>query len=700
MSFRIAVDTGGTFSDVVLADDAGHFSLSKAPTTPGKIFDGISQALEFAAAERALGLHELLAQTDVLIYATTRSTNAIITGTTARTALITTEGFPDTLVFREGGKLRPFDFRQPYPEPYIPKRLTFEMPERISSEGDVVRELSEADAVAVLREVAAAGVEAIAVSLLWSIANPAHEELIGSLIERELPGVPYTLSARLNPIIREYRRTSSAAIDASLKPLMQAHLSDMDRDLRAAGFAGELLVVTSFGGVLRLEDTTQRPLYTVNSGPAMAPVAGKEVAAPIDNIVVCDTGGTSFDVSVVRGGEVQFTRETWLDGLFTGHITGLSSVDVKNVGAGGGSIAWIDSGGLLRVGPQSAGAEPGPACYGHGGTDATVTDAAVVLGYIDPAYFLGGKLELDAAAAHSAVERAVAGPLGFSVQRAAWAILAVANEHMVGAVREITINQGIDPRESIVIAGGGAGGLTMSKIAEELGCDKVLVPQTAAALSATGGLLGDVVAEFTVSRRADTNAFDRDLVNEGLADLDRQIEAFFAQMDVPADARMQDYVVEARYPYQVWELDVALPSRRFESQADVDALVAAFHETHERVFAVKELGQSVECLYWKGRARVHLPKPTLAAATGEAQGAPSAEPRPMWWGGDDPQQTPVFLGAALSAGERIAGPAVVELPTTTVVVYPGWTATVTERGDYLLERERVSAAGANREEAA
>ena len=645
-------------------------------------------------------MHELLAQTDVLIYATTRSTNAIITGTTARTALITTEGFPDTLVFREGGKLRPFDFRQPYPEPYIPKRLTFEMPERISSEGEVVRELTEADAVAVLREVAAAGVEAIAVSLLWSIANPAHEELIGSLIERELPGVPYTLSARLNPIIREYRRTSSAAIDASLKPLMQAHLSDMDRDLRAAGFAGELLVVTSFGGVLRLEDTTQRPLYTVNSGPAMAPVAGKEVAAPIDNIVVCDTGGTSFDVSVVRGGEVQFTRETWLDGLFTGHITGLSSVDVKNVGAGGGSIAWIDSGGLLRVGPQSAGAEPGPACYGHGGTDATVTDAAVVLGYIDPAYFLGGKLELDAAAAHSAVERAVAGPLGFSVQRAAWAILAVANEHMVGAVREITINQGIDPRESIVIAGGGAGGLTMSKIAEELGCDKVLVPQTAAALSATGGLLGDVVAEFTVSRRADTNAFDRDAVNEGLADLDRQIEAFFAQMDVPADARMQDYVVEARYPYQVWELDVALPSKRFESQADVDALVAAFHETHERVFAVKELGQSVECLYWKGRARVHLPKPTLAAATGEAQGAPSAEPRPMWWGGDDPQQTPVFLGAALSPGERIAGPAVVELPTTTVVVYPGWTATVTERGDYLLERERTSAAEANREEAA
>jgi len=597
MSFRVAVDTGGTFSDVVLADDEGHFALSKAPTTPDKIFDGISQALEFAAAERGLGLRDLLEQTEVVIYATTRSTNAIITGNTARTALITTKGFPDTLVFREGGKLRPFDFRQPYPEPYIPRRLTFEVAERMSSEGEAVTPLAEADVVGVLRELERIGVEAIAVSLLWSIANPAHEELIGSLIERELPGIPYTLSSRLNPIIREYRRTSSAAIDASLKPLMQAHLSDMARDLRAAGFAGELLVVTSFGGVLRLDDTAQRPIYTVNSGPAMAPVAGKAVAAPIDNIVVCDTGGTSFDVGVVRHGEVQFTRETWLDGVFTGHITGLSSVDVKNVGAGGGSIAWIDSGGLLRVGPQSAGAEPGPACYGRGGSDPTVTDAAVVLGYIDPGYFLGGKLALDAEAAHRAIEDVIAKPLGFSVHRAAWAILAVANEHMVGAVREITINQGIDPRDSIVIAGGGAGGLTMSKIAEELGCDKVLVPQTAAALSATGGLLGDIVAEFTVSRRADTHEFDYELVNAGLADLDRQIDEFFAHMDVPAEARMQDYVVEARYPYQVWELDVALPCRRFEGQADVDELVAAFHETHERVFAVKELGQSVECLY-------------------------------------------------------------------------------------------------------
>ena len=321
----------------------------------------------------------------------------------------------------------------------------------------------------------------------------------------------------------------------------------------------------------------------------------------------------------------------------------------------------------------------------------TVTDAAVVLGYIDPAYFLGGKLALDAGAAHRAIEAAVAKPLGFGVQRAAWAILAVANEHMVAAMREITINQGIDPRESIVIAGGGAGGLTMSRSPRSSAATGCSFRRPLRRSRRRGGLFARHRRRVHGQPPRRHPPFDHDLVNAGLEDLDRQIDEFFAHMDVPADARLQDYVVEARYPYQVWELDVPLPCRRFEGQADVDTLVAAFHATHERVFAVKELGQSVECLYWKGRARVHLPKPTLAAAAGDRQASPSVEPRPMWWGADEPQQTPVHLGSAVQAGQRIAGPAVVELPTTTVVVYPGWTATVTERGDYLLERESASA---------
>jgi N-methylhydantoinase A len=685
MAYKIAVDTGGTFSDVVLTDDRGRFSLSKAPTTPQRIFEGISQALTYAAEERDMSLRDLLTDSEMLIYATTRSTNAILTGNTAKTALITTKGFGDTLVLREGGKQRPFDFRHDYPEPYIPRGLTFEVNERINSEGEVVQSLDSDEVRTVLAELRGRGVEAIAVSLLWSVENSAHEELIGELIEEELPRLPYTLSHRLNPILREYRRTSSAAIDASLKPLMQKHLGEMDRDLRAAGFAGELLVVTSFGGVMRLEDVAQRPLYSVNSGPAMAPVAGRVAASPARDIVVCDTGGTSFDVSVVRDGDVKFTRETWLGEVFTGHLTGLSSVDVKNVGAGGGSIAWIDQGGMLRVGPQSAGAEPGPVCYGRGGIHPTVTDAAVTLGYIDPSYFLAGKLSLDAEAAEEAVRTYVAEPLGLSVAQASWAILAVANEHMVTAVRDITVNQGIDPRDCVLVAGGGAGGLTMAKIAEELGCSRVLVPKTASALSATGGLFGDVVTEFTVSRRVETGDFDFDAVNEALASLDQSMDEFFARMGVPADQQVRDYVVESRYPFQVWELDVPLAKGRFETEADVDALVDAFHEIHERVFAVKEIGQRVECLYWKGRASVRLPKPELPKVSANGGGAPeSNSTRETWWGAEDPEDAPIYDAQSLAAGQALAGPAIVELPTTTVVVYPDWSLEVTDTGDFLL----------------
>jgi N-methylhydantoinase A len=694
MSFKVAVDTGGTFTDVVLTDADGRFSLSKAPTTPRRIFDGIGNALAVAARERSLELHQLLGDTELLIYATTRSTNAILTGTTARTALITTKGFRDTLTFREGGKLRPFDFRHGYPDPYVPRELTFEVGERVTSEGEVLEPLDAKEVKDVLAELGEHDIEAVAVSLLWSIANPVHEERIGELLEKHLPGVPYTLSSRLNPIIREYRRTSSAAIDASLKPLMQRHLAEMQSDLRGAGFAGELLLVTSFGGMLRLDDIAQRPLYSVNSGPAMAPVAGKAVAAPARNLVVCDTGGTSFDVSVVRDGDVQLTRETWLGPAFTGHITGLSSVAVKNVGAGGGSIAWIDSGGLLRVGPQSAGAEPGPACYGLGGKAPTVTDAAVALGYLDPRYFLGGRVTLDATAAEAAIDEAVARALPTSTKRAAWAILAVVNEHMVTAVRDITINQGIDPRDSVLVAGGGAAGLTMAKLADELGCRQVLIPRTAAALSATGGLFGDIVTEFTASRRTQTSDFDFQAVNDALNSLDEQIDEFFARMKVAPASQVREYVAEARYPYQIWELDVPLPNSRFDGAREVKQLEQAFHAAHERVFAVSEPGQRVECLTWKARASVRLPKPVIPTlAAHGAEPAAKGRSRPTWWGDDEPRDVPIYNGERLAPGWTVSGPAIVELPTTTVVVYPEWILEINERGDFVMRRDPVADRG-------
>jgi N-methylhydantoinase A len=692
MSFRIAVDTGGTFSDVVVADDAGgELWVGKAPTTHARVFDGIAQALAYGAESHALTLQSLLADTSVFIYGTTRATNAILTGTTARTAFLTTEGHPDTLVFREGGKLNPFDFRHPYPAPYVPRRLTFEVRERIDSEGEVMLELDEEHLRGVFARLRALDVEAVAVCLLWSILNPAHEERVGELLALELPGVPVTLSHRLNPIIREYRRASSAAIDASLKPLMEGHLDEMARDLRGAGFAGQLLVGTSFGGVLSVQDVASRPIYSVNSAPAMAPVAGKVYAPAERSVIVCDMGGTSFDVSLVRDGYVKFTRETWLGPQYTGHMTGLSAVDIKNIGAGGGSIAWIDSGGLLRVGPRSAGAQPGPACYGFGGEEATVTDASVVLGYIDPDYFLGGRMPLDADAAREVIRRDVAEPLGLDLEQAAHAVLTISGEHMVTAIRDITINEGFDPRGSLLVGGGGAGGMTMARIAEELGCARVLIPRTAGTLSACGGLCSDIVAEFSVSQRADTNRFEAEPVNRGLAQLQEQIDELYERLQTPPELRSTEFFVEARYPYQVWELEVPLAAGRFDGPADVERMVQEFHRVHERVFAVSEPAQHIECIYWKGRATARLPKPALPRRAANGAGPPRpVAVRAAWFGECGALDTPQFRGEALMPGQRVVGPAIIQEPTTTVVVYPGWTAAVTPSGDYLLTADPES----------
>ena len=448
MGYRIAVDTGGTFTDVVIADEAGRLIVGKALTTTERTFEGFREALANAGEIAGVAYERLLAETEMLIYGTTRSTNSIIEGKVAKTALLTTEGFPDTLLYRHGGKREPLNLAMEFPPPYIPRRLTFEIPERINAEGGVERELDEAAARAIIESLPRKRIEAVAVALLWSIVNPDHELRIGALIAEIMPGVPYTLSHQLNPIIREFPRTSSTAIDASLKPLMQSHLAEFESDLRAAGCTGEVLISTSSGGVMHVDDVVAKPIYTVKSGPAMGPLAGIAYGGAEDqgdDVIIVDTGGTTFDVSLVRSGQVKYTRDTWLLGEWIGHNLGLSSVDVRSVGAGGGSIAWIDAGGLLRVGPQSAGARPGPACYGQGGEEPTVTDAAVVLGYIDPDYFLGGRMRLDVAAAADVLEK-VAVPLKLSADEAASALLTLAGEQMIKAIQEITVQDGVNPR--------------------------------------------------------------------------------------------------------------------------------------------------------------------------------------------------------------------------------------------------------------
>ncbi len=692
MTFRIAVDTGGTFTDAVIVDDSGRQAIGKALTTPERIFEGMRDAIAVTAGEWNLGLDTVLGDAELLIYGTTRATNAVVTGNIAKTAFLTTHGFRDVLVLREGGKFNPHDYATEYPEPYVPRRWTFEIEERIDAEGQVVHPLHEPQARSVLDSLKTRGFEAIAVSFLWSVANSAHELAIGRLLDEILPGVPYTLSHQLIPIVREYRRASATAIDASLKPLMQHHLSEMEEDLRAAGFGGETLVSTSVGGCQHVGELVERPIHMLKSGPAMAPVASKAYGT-IEHlggdVIVCDAGGTTFDVGLVRDGGLVYTRDSWIGPQWLGHLVAMSTVDVRSVGAGGGSIAWIDPGGLLRVGPQSAGANPGPACYGHGGEQPTVTDAAVVLGYIDPAYFLGGRMTLDVAAARRVIEK-IAAQLGKSAEQAAADILTVTNELMIKAIHEITVSEGLNPRESVIVAGGGAAGLNILPIAGELGCETVILPKTASALSACGMQFSDIMSEKTISRVTLSGRFDFKGVNAALTQIDDELERFRKALPGggSADYRKK-YFVEARYQAQVWELDTPLPVTRFQDEGDVNALIEAFHTVHDRVYAVRDEGSQVECVNWKGRLSVQLGGAVVTGTAGNltSHTPPAQIVRTAYFAGGGEKEIAVYRGHELNPGGLIAGPAIIEEPTMTIVVYPGTQAAVSDAGNYVLNNQ-------------
>jgi N-methylhydantoinase A len=440
--------------------------------------------------------------------------------------------------------------------------------------------------------------------------------------------------------------------------------------------------------VVGLSELVERPLGSVRSGPSLAPVAASALVAAETGggeVIVCDTGGTSFDVSLIRSGDLVFTGETWLGEPFAGHLTGLSSVDVRSIGAGGGSIAWVDPGGLLRVGPHSAGADPGPACYGRGGTLATVTDAALTLGYVDPERFLGGAMALDVAASERAVGE-LAGALGIELLDAAHAVLAVANERMIAAIHELTVEQGLDPRESTLVGGGGAAGLTILTIARELGCREVLIPRAAGVLSALGGQHSDIVREFTAPYLTDSDRFDFAGVERTLAGLRERMGAFEDGLPGGLSGQLERrYFVEARYAHQVWDVSLSLPDDGIADERALERVVAIFHDAHERIFAVREPGQRVEMSQWKGRVVASTAKPPLSAARDGSTLAAETQRRRAFFPDLGELEIPEHLGDRLAPGASIPGPALVIEPEMTIVVYPGWTAHVTGLGNYRLE---------------
>jgi N-methylhydantoinase A len=680
---RLGIDTGGTFTDLVIGGDPDGLVLTKRPTTPADPLVGLLDVLEAGGQELGISRQELLGRCDLLVFGTTRATNAIVEGKTARTALLVTAGHPDILTLREGGG-RPalFDYSYEYPAPYVPRRLTFEVPERIGSGGEVVAPLDEEATLGLLARLRQEDVEAIAVALLWSTVNPAHEIRLGEMIEASLPGVPFTLSHDLNPTIREYRRASSAAIDASLKPLMSRFFGRLEARLREEGFGGRLLVMTSAGGVLDAAAVREAPIHSIGSGPAAAPVAGRHFAAldaGSEQAIVTDAGGTTYDVSLIRDGQIPWTREAKVGPGEFGNLTGFPAVDARSIGAGGGSIASVDEEGLLRVGPQSAGAEPGPVCFGSGGTRPTVTDACLVLGWLDPAAFLGGRMELRADLAGAAIAEQVGAPLGLGVEEAAAAILQLACEHMVQAIEEITLVQGVDPAASILIAGGGGGGLYSSAIARRLGCELVVIPEVSPALSAAGTILSDLQCDFSETFATDTGSFDF----AGVAAVLERLTARCEEFAPDPSGRTVTLSVEARYPQQVWEIEVPLPVGRIEHEDDVDLLRREFHRVHEAIFAITDPDSEVELVQWRARVRVALAAERgLPRLRSGAPGAPSR--RAVRFPDSGPTVASIHDVATMDPGAAVEGPAIVESDFATVVVEPGGTVTMTPGGSLLL----------------
>jgi N-methylhydantoinase A len=700
MGKYVCIDVGGTFTDAAVLDESGDINVFKAPTTPHDYLEGMLEAVNRAADFYNEPLDKFLLSASVasggaLTHGSTIATNAVLEKKVGKVGMIVTKGFRDVLLFRDGPIKNPFDFQLDFPEPYVPRYLTLPVNERITAEGDIDVALDDGEVKDILAQFKKWDVDTIAVCLIWSVANPVHEQRIRKIVQAEDPEMEVILSSEVNPCIREYRRWVSAAMDASLKRLIATYCRRVNRRMNEAGFQGEVGMLNSTGGVGTADELIARPLYAIDSGPALAPVAGSRLTdeeLAEKNAVVLDMGGTTFDVSCVRDGVCAVSREATIGW----EVPGISRVDVHSIGAGGGSIAWVDAGKMVRVGPHSAGSQPGPACYDRGGIQATVSDANLLLGYLDPDYFNDGKMNLRLDKAEQAIRSDVAGPLDLSLEEAAFTIWTTVNANMVTAIKDITISQGIDPRDFVMVVGGGACGAHAIPLAEGLEMSKILIPKTAGALSAVGGVFSEATSEFSGSVYTETRQFDFASVNAMLAHLFAEAEGFFQRNGIAADKRAVEVWMEGRYTYQVWEIPVRVDGfLTADNQLDEQGLkkmVAAFHVEHEKAFAVEEKTAYVECVFWRLRA---LGKREMEQRDSSAQTEPVAAPiaeavkgvrKAYFREAGGMIDTPLYLGLLLEYGNSIEGPAVIVEPTTTIAIQPGYRAEVTMYGNYLVHR--------------
>jgi N-methylhydantoinase A len=677
--WRIGVDVGGTFTDMVLRDAAGAVRIYKAPSVPADPSEGVLGVLRLAAQQLDLPLSALLRDCALFVHGSTVATNTILEKKGARVGMLTTEGFRDSLEIRRGIRDDQWDHRSPFPQVLVPRYLRLPVRGRVGADGTELTPLVAEDVDAAAKVFAAEGVESVAVCLFNSFIDGAHERAVGGQLAKAWNGKWVSLSSEVMPTMGEYERGSTAVVNAYIAPKVTSYLQALDEQLRQFGLPRSLLLLQSNGGAVSVDQVAARPVMLVLSGPAAGVGALKGCAAPAEkaNLISMEIGGTSCDVMVMAEGQVPVTDELTIDGY---HLT-TPSVEIHTVGAGGGTVAWVDDAGLLHVGPQGAGARPGPAAYGMGGEQPTVTDAQLVLGRLRPGPLAGGAVTLDGALARKAVETKLAKPLGLSVEDAAAGVIRLLEQNLLHAVERLSIERGHDPATFTLVAAGGAGPMHGTAVARALGCRRALLPRAAGAFCAMGMLQSDVRQDYLQVFLADLDKVDRAALDAAFAQLEARARDALAKDGFGADAAAIEREMDLRYDGQQWPVRVAIGVTGF----DAGAARLAFETEHQRLFGHIQPGGRIDttALRVVGRGKLDWTPP--AARTAQTSAPKPRETRKVWI---DPaagwRDVPVYDGADLRPGCKLGGPLLIEERTMTAFVGPRDLLEVDERDDFLV----------------
>lgn len=685
--YVIGVDVGGTFTDVVVAGHSDPLYL-KVPTQSDAQASGIHDGIAAAAGRLGLSSRELLACTERIVHGTTVATNMMLEGDGSRVGLITTAGFRDDLEYRRGLKEAIYDPRLPAPRPLIRRRFRKTVAERISANGSVITPLGESAVRKQIRELRKAGCESLTVAFLFSFLEDAHERRVRDIALEEWPEVYLSLSSEILPQVREYERFSTTAVNAYVGPKTARYLKLLGNELRESGFAGELLLIQSSGGVVDVGYASLRPVSLLLSGPAGGVLAATEMLAKRTshrNLITVDMGGTSFDVCLIADATPHVTSETYIER----HAVALPMIGIHTIGAGGGSIARVDKGGVLRVGPASAGSTPGPACYGRGGTLPTVTDANLVLGFLNPAATLGGSVVLDIEAARGAIQHHIAEPLGLSWEAAAQGIIRMVDSHMTNGTRVVSVQQGHDPRDFALVAFGGNGAVHAGRLAEELEMETILVPRMAGAFSAWGGLCADARVDNLMTWIGRCDDLDTGALEQVIDTLMNRGTSALSVSGLIHEAQLGCHYLGQTS--EIW-VPLKLDGGHVSKQAILES-AEAFHKAHERERSFANWDESVHIIGIKVTSRHPYEQPLEAVATKSNLSAlASGSTREVYFNKDAGwQATPIYEGSALSCADSIDGPAIVEEPETTIVVHPGWNCRLDDTQVYHLTRKGKAA---------